>query len=107
MKKHDVLALLEDLPDEFDTDELLFVLTLKGEIERAETKCASGTDVSPARAPNAESPAARRFGVWSRLYNDKEMMARLRNAIRMGQRRDHWIPFRQILEDERRRGSEG
>jgi hypothetical protein len=107
MRKHEVLALLDDLPDEFNGDELLFVLTLKNEIERALAECAPETDVPPVGSSNAESPAARRLRVWSRLYNDKEMMARLRNAIRMGKRRDHWIPFRQILEEERRRGGEG
>lgn len=101
MRKQEVRTVLEDLPDEFNADELLLMLSLKGEIERAEAECAVETG-----APNVESPAARRFRVWSRLYNDKEMMARLRSAIRMGQRRDHWIPFRQILEEERRRGGE-
>ena len=107
MKKHEVLALLEDLPAEFDAGELLFVLTLGNEIERAEAEYGAGTDTSPAGVSSSESQAARRAKVWRRLYHDKEMMARLRNAIRMGQSRDHWIPFRQILEEERRRGGEG
>jgi hypothetical protein len=106
MKKQEVVALLEELPDDFNADELLLVLALRGEIERAAVECAAESDATPAGAPNGESPAARRLRVWSRLYNDREMMARLRNAFRMGKRRDHWIPFRQVQEEARRRRGE-
>jgi hypothetical protein len=65
MKKHEVLALLEELPHELNADELLFVLTLTGEIERAEAACAAESEASPScgagRRPRLSSgrPAVR------------------------------------------------
>jgi hypothetical protein len=105
MKKQEVLALLEDLPDEFDAGRLLCVLTIKDAVERAEAECAASAQASHAASglDHRESRASRRYVAFSRLYDNKDLMARLQDACRMEQRRDHWIPFRQVQDEARRR----
>ena len=46
MKKHDVLALLHDMPDDIDTDDLLYRLNLRQKLEAAEEAAEAG-DVVP------------------------------------------------------------
>ena len=46
MKKHDVLALLRDLPDDIDTDDLMYRLYLRQTLEAAEAAAETG-DVIP------------------------------------------------------------
>ena len=42
MKKQDVLELLRDMPDDIDTDELMYRLYLKQKIEAAEAAAHAG-----------------------------------------------------------------
>jgi hypothetical protein len=108
VKKQEVLALLEDLPDEFDAGRLLCVLAIKDAIERAEAECAASAQASRAGSgrDHREGRAARRYVAFSRLYDNKDLMARLQDACKTEQRRDHWIPFRQVQDQARRRGDE-
>jgi predicted transcriptional regulator len=46
MKKTDVLALLENLPDEFDTEELMYQLYVWEEIEEGERDLQEGRVIS-------------------------------------------------------------
>ena len=46
MKKADVLALLENLPDEFDTEELMYQLYVWEEIEEGERDLQEGRVIS-------------------------------------------------------------
>lgn len=42
MKKHDVLALLHEMPDDIDTDDLMYRLYLRQKIEVAEDAAEAG-----------------------------------------------------------------
>ena len=42
MKKHEVLQLLRDLPEEFPPDELMYRLYLKQKVDRAEAAATAG-----------------------------------------------------------------
>jgi predicted transcriptional regulator len=46
VKKHDVLALLHEMPDDIDTDDLMYRLYLRQKIEAAEDAAEAG-DVIP------------------------------------------------------------
>ena len=46
MKKHDVLALLHEMPDDIDTDDLMYRLYLRHKIEVAEEATEAGDVVS-------------------------------------------------------------
>jgi hypothetical protein len=46
MKKHDVLALLHEMPDDIDPDDLMYRLYLRQKIEAAEAAAEAG-DVLP------------------------------------------------------------
>jgi len=46
LKKHDVLALLHEMPDDIDTDDLMYRLYLRQKIEAAEDAAEAG-DVIP------------------------------------------------------------
>lgn len=46
MKKHDVLALLREMPDDIDTDDLMYRLYLRQKLEAAEAATETG-DIIP------------------------------------------------------------
>jgi hypothetical protein len=46
MKKHDVLELLREMPDDLDADDLMYRLYLKQKLETAEAAAAAG-DILP------------------------------------------------------------
>ena len=46
MKKHDVLALLHEMPDDIDTDDLMYRLYLRHKIEVAEDAAEAGDVMS-------------------------------------------------------------
>ena len=46
MKKHDVLALLREMPEDIDTDDLMYRLSLRQKLEAAEAAAEAG-DIIP------------------------------------------------------------
>ena len=57
MKKHDVLALLREMPDDIDTDDLMYRLYLRQKLEAAEAAAETG-DIIP------HDEAVRRSDEW-------------------------------------------
>jgi hypothetical protein len=110
MKKHEVLALLEELPDEFDAGRFLYVLTLRHSLERAEADFAAGEFTSqPGEAPTLwEQRRARHkrtIEVLERVAQNREEWTRRIAASEEARSRgeQYGVPFRQIREEERRR----
>jgi hypothetical protein len=58
MKKQEVLAVLEELPEQFDGEELLFVLSIKDEIERAEAAYAAEAGTPPGWCIGRREPSS-------------------------------------------------
>jgi len=110
MKKQEVLELLEDLPEEFDASQLLYVLTLKHKLERAEADFAAGRLTS--RSGEAPTLWEHRMAQHERTAevlrrfaeNSKEWARRIAASEEARKRGEQYgIPFRQILAEEGRR----
>lgn len=110
MNKQEVLALLDDLPDEFDAGQFLYVLTLKHKLERAEADFAAGRLTSrDGEAPTLwevrRARHERAIAVLGRVAKNSEEWARRIAASEEARSRgeQYAVPFRQILEEEERR----
>jgi len=85
MKKQEVLALLSELPEEFDASQFVYPLTLKHRLERGEADLAAGrltpdgeregspgADQSPRESERARYQ--RKEQILTRMLNNKELM---------------------------------
>ncbi len=112
MKKDDVLALLANLPDEFDATQLIYTLSLKHKVERAEADLAAGRCTPGEGAELSDWEQRRRrhlrtIEVLTRVSNNKELMDRVTASLEASDRGERGTPFRQIQEEARRRRGEG
>jgi hypothetical protein len=117
MKKQDVLALLSELPEEFDASQFVYTLTLKHKLERAEADLTAGhltpndqrVGLPSADRSLSESERARyqrREQILTHMLNNRELMEQVYSGIERIKRGERGTPFREILARERR-GAEG
>jgi hypothetical protein len=107
VKKQDVLALLADLPDEFDADQLLYTLSLQYRLERAESDLAAGR-----LTPNGERESLpdldrklweaelayhrRKIKILSRAFDNKELMDQVYDGLQQIRRGVRGTPLRDL-----------
>lgn len=114
MKKQEVLALLSELPEEFDASQFVYTLTLRHKLERAEADLAAGrlTSNDEREGPPGtdrslpESERARyqrKEQILTRMLNNRELMDQVYSGIERIKRGERGIPFREIQEENRRR----
>lgn len=112
MKKQDVIDLLAALPEEFDADQLLYTLSLKHRLARAEADLVAGrlTPEGEREVPPGANRSLweaervhyrRREQVLTRLLNNRELMEQVYDSIERIKRGERGTPFREILARER------
>ena len=118
MKKQDVLALLAEMPEEIDVEQLIYVLTLEHRLERARADLAAGRttarDEAESRSEGHPTAGVSLFEhrrarhrhverVLHRVFNNAELMRQVHASLEAIERGERGTTFREILEEERRR----